>query len=452
SAALEKGDPVLKPMAKHPNAQRVVTAYVISGGYAKPDIDVDSAAKEQVLQFLGKYPYTARAQNWHTLKRPVKLWLDAVESAGVKDLESAEQLALASYQAGELKMAARWIRLSRPDSVTAQWLQAKLLLHDGQVDQAARLLARIVPLFPTNASNSKLEGSLVINSDNREHSVQDRARAELGALHLVRRDYVQALEALWLSGDDYDAAYVAECVLTIDELKNFADRHAPGAQFVRDLLSRRLARAKRYEEALTYCEGEQRTLLAEYVADLRTGRDPTQPRGLRAESLWHAAQLLNRKSPTFFKAEVGPDWHYAVVGKTDFQFIPSATNRLSLTNLVVLKASADEEARVSKNIPQPEKQQHPLYVALDLAWESVQLMPDNTDQTARALWDAGSWIKARDPQAADRFYKALVRRCAKTALGAEADKRRWFPRLDDKGNIIPVPPKGVSTAGTSASL
>jgi hypothetical protein len=63
-------------------------------------------------------------------------------------------------------------------------------------------------------------------------------------------------------------------------------------------------------------------------------------------------------------------------------------------------------------------------------------MPDNSDDTARVLCLAGTWLKLRDPQAADRFYKALVRRCRKTEMGALADKLRWFPKVDADGNLL----------------
>jgi hypothetical protein len=71
-----------------------------------------------------------------------------------------------------------------------------------------------------------------------------------------------------------------------------------------------------------------------------------------------------------------------------------------------------------------------------LAWDSAQLLPNNSDETARILCRGGSWI-AWDPPAADVLYKSLVRRCRKTAIGAEADRLRWFPRLDQQGNIVP---------------
>ena len=59
-------------------------------------------------------------------------------------------------------------------------------------------------------------------------------------------------------------------------------------------------------------------------------------------------------------------------------------------------------------------------------------MPDDDEETARRFCVVGGWLKVRDPQAADRFYKALVVRCGKTEMGREADKLRWFPKLAPK--------------------
>jgi hypothetical protein len=40
-------------------------------------------------------------------------------------------------------------------------------------------------------------------------------------------------------------------------------------------------------------------------------------------------------------------------------------------------------------------------------------------------------LKYRHPQAADRFYKAMVVRCGTTDLGRQANELRWFPRLPE---------------------
>jgi len=81
---------------------------------------------------------------------------------------------------------------------------------------------------------------------------------------------------------------------------------------------------------------------------------------------------------------------------------------------------------------------HVSYQAAALAWEAAKLLPDNDDLTAYILWQGGSFIKNRDQQYADVFYKALVRRNGQTVLGAEADRQRWFPIIDNNGNIVPA--------------
>ena len=55
-------------------------------------------------------------------------------------------------------------------------------------------------------------------------------------------------------------------------------------------------------------------------------------------------------------------------------------------------------------------------------------MPNDADETARILVAAGGWLKARDPQAAEPFYQALVIRCSHTELGRAATQQHWFPR------------------------
>lgn len=71
-----------------------------------------------------------------------------------------------------------------------------------------------------------------------------------------------------------------------------------------------------------------------------------------------------------------------------------------------------------------------------MAWEAAKLPPDNDDRIVYILLQGGTFVKYRDPQFADIFYKALVCRNRKTVLGAEADKQRWFPTIDEDGNIL----------------
>ncbi len=96
----------------------------------------------------------------------------------------------------------------------------------------------------------------------------------------------------------------------------------------------------------------------------------------------------------------------------------------------VVPVSTDEQKRLVQH-SEPRKRFHYKYFAADLAWEAAELMPNESEQTARVLCEAGWWLADRDPKAADRFYKAMVRRCRSTPLGKQADQLRWFPRIPD---------------------
>ena len=94
-----------------------------------------------------------------------------------------------------------------------------------------------------------------------------------------------------------------------------------------------------------------------------------------------------------------------------------------------------------EDLPVPNRKDHFLYPAADLMWEAAALLPNNDVLTARALYKGGMWLRYRDPPAADRFYKALVRRNPNLAVAREADRLRWFPKeFDERVLYTPRPP------------
>jgi LysM repeat protein len=200
---------------------------------------------------------------------------------------------------------------------------------------------------------------------------------------------------------------------------------------IRYLLARRLARETSGPVALPYFptnySGNYKTLLSE----LTVGHDETLPAEVRARNLFAAAVMTRTNGLELFGTEMEPDWEIDG-GNYDFGFTwqNRATNEFQAK---INLAGADEIERASSRHVDPEKRFHYRWQAAALAWEAAQLMPDNSDDTARVLCTAGTWLKDRDPQAADKFYKALVRRCRKTALGEEADEIRWFPAQDIGG-------------------
>jgi hypothetical protein len=583
--ALNHGRRALDPLARSPHAQRLITAYVISGGYRQPTIDVDGVVKETGMLLWSKAsakltvirpPNTA----WHTLRAPAKLWLAAVESAKVRDVESAEQLALAAYQAGDMDAARRWLDRAKP-TLAAQWVRAKLCLRDGKMEQATALLAKVARAFPSGASTTnavptrEFADSLYVDTGSKYASqphapIGQAVQGELAVANLARRRYVETLDSFMHSSPAYwmDAAYVAERVLTLEELKSYVDRevpapplrnHEPGAtvsnketqsqttepprreyaeaEKLRYLLGRRLARAYRFAEARPYYPADWLPRFDQLSTAWQTAESRKTPQLERGQALLQAAVITRKYGLELIGTEVEPDWR---IHAGNFREGVSVNGRASLQGSNYLAASSEELQKAASHDVLPERRWHyrtvaavmgweaakllrgagtpgqdpveraeTLFVAATalrecgishvpfgvelgaylrgaeaahtntlanrvhealselsariptdgaarsasasitpeglwecgftsaaLAWESAKLLPNNSGETARILCRGGSWI-TWDPPAADILYKALVRRCRKTAIGAEADRLRWFPRLDEAGNLVP---------------
>jgi hypothetical protein len=443
SEALDVETPTMLTLAKNPHAQRVLTTYISSLRPTKPSTSEENDQGESDSYVLR--------------------WLDAAERAEIRDAESAEKLALAAYQHNELKLAGHWIERA-PGSPIAAWLRAKLLVHDGKVDQAASLLARVAssfPLQPHNPTNElaaeSLKDTLFVCGDGWPGGPAERqVLGELGILRLTRREYVQALDALLNAGFWEDAAYVAERVLTLEELKAYVDRAwfpASDRQLaeeeekygedpasptllrkqIRYLLARRLTREIRGDEAREYYPSEWLGGFDTLAHALRIGWDESQAAEARAQALFEAAAIAHTNGMELLGTELEPDWHIC-----EGECTGSLTVSLRASNPAAkfLVASTDEIERGKRHSADPEARFHYRYQAASLAWEAANLLPNDSDQTAYVLWSAGSWLKTRNPHTADLFYKALVRRNRHTLLGAEADHLRWFPRLDENGKII----------------
>lgn len=430
----------LPVVALDPTVRLIVTAHVISRRNGWP---ADPEEEERVLR-----------------------WLDLLEIQGIRDAESAEKLALAAYQAGRIQVAKRWLGRAN-DTTAAGWLRAKILLHDGQLDEAVGMLARVCREFALEtaagdvaqlglASNLAVAGG----RPGRGAVGLERALGELGVLRLARREFTEALDALLRSGFWLDAAYVAERVLSVDELQAYVDANwavdpneaaldrpqvlarniTPEVlrERIRHLLARRLARGNEEGKADGYYPERWRLALEELKRHMAMGRDVKEEARERAGGLFSAALLVRKHGLELFGTETAPDWHVYRGNSTGGV---TAESRTAIAAGDWVRPSAEELARAVQHGPEPDRRFHYRYRAAELAKEAAGLLPDEDDETARILCLAGSWLKDRDPKAADLFYKLLVRRCGKTVIGAEADRLRWFPRIDAEGKLLPPAPK-----------
>ncbi len=430
--AIQAGPKVLQSLATNRNAQAVISALLVShsSDYWRND---DSAE--------------------HAM-----LWLNAIERASVSDVDLAEQLALANYQAGRFDAAQRWVKRA-PSSPVSQWLQAKLLLRAGKANEAAKLLAKITRSFPlvepTNAANKSLSENLYVpNGDDEALTAGRQLLGELGVLRLHRHEYTQALDALLRAGFWSDVAYVAERVLSVDDLKSYVDFNWPEvatdseddqqmptelrpstlSKNIRYLLARRLVRNERRNDARVYFPEEWLASFDQLTAALVIAEDDAQPKEQRATHYYAAAWIVRTNGMELMGTEGAPDF---TVWAGNHEYGPTRDDRESFSTNAVTGASPDELRRAQSHSVEPVHRWHYRGHAAALAYEAAKLLPNNDDRTARALYWAGRWVQ--DLNAADVFYKLLVRRCRKTELGNAADEWRWFPRLDVDGRPLPSP-------------
>ena len=397
-ATVAAGPAALAAAAADPVAARVIAAYVLADG--------------------GPYRHLDPAD--------VKLvpgWLAAVKAAGVVDAPAADRFAWAAYRAGDYPAAADWAARAPADSLVAQWVRAKLLLRGGRVEAATAVLAAVVRGFPTDPNAS---GPPLSDGDDAEAASHAGRRVadDLALLRLTRGQYADALSLLLRTHHWNDAAYVAERVLTADELRTFADAHPDGdlAGPLRHLLARRLVRLGRWRDARPYFDAAWQAKLDAYIAGIRDGHDASKPAADRAAAFLTAAHLAYADGLGLLATELEPDFANSGGLYDDKADGPRGqADRLT-------RPSADEVARWEASTPADLRRWHYKYVAADHAWSAAALMPDNADATAAVLAEAGGWLKARDPKAADRFYKALVRRCPATGLGKRAAAAHWFPK------------------------
>lgn len=475
ASALALRDPRCEPvvLARDPVARDVITAYVLSlsptDRYGRRERDMDGPVKEALLKGLSRVPkFGPKAAGWHRYANVADVWLEAVQTAGVVRLGQADRLALLAYQRNLPNLTQAWLRHAEPSRLT-RWLQARLHLRAGEIEEAGALLASVCRSFslaaepnaPTSTSRPAEAVYFVHGADYRT-SLEEQALAEWGVLLLARQQYVDALHALLLSSYWPDAAYVAERVLTVDELRDYIDRFWPlpssgspiqeppslsprvnaesaeTAKRLRYLLARRYGRLQQWDDARAYIPEEHRSLLNTLRLALEQGRDPVLPQTVRGSALAHAAKVLRRHGLKLVGTEAAPDW---VLHQGQFAQAAHAERRATNDLPQSIRATPDELRRAGEHAPVYPHRFHYRWLATDLAWEAASLLPDRSEETARILALGGSWLKAQYPKEADRFYKALVNRCRNTALGAEADRRRWFPPIDEDGNLSLPPPK-----------
>jgi hypothetical protein len=346
----------------------------------------------------------------------------AIDRSKVTQLD---QLAGLAYATGRFDLAESLA--AGVNTPLASVVRAKLALRAGKHDVAAKEYAAAVTA--RNQPDETGEAGL-------PYSGWSRLTGEQGVLAMSQRDYAAALSYLLAAGGQRwgDAAYVAERVLTLDELVAFITMHAPpetaksgdkaGAQptpFERDylgtpsdskralrlLLARRQMRDQRFDDALATFRAndfrldEENSSLAavatEYVAAIRASTSAWTDVE-RASQLFKAAQLAKRFGMELMGYELTPDFALyngrMTRGWRDVAEGPYVTQ--------------DEVARVNAK-QTPEARFHYRGVALDLAKRAADNLPARSHAFAAVLCTSLRWARSNgDAALAQTIYQRYV--------------------------------------------
>lgn len=403
-------------------------------------------------------------------------WLTSLEQAGITNQQEAVLLAWMYYNAAKFDQARRWLALAPSDNVNALSLRGKLAAMRGQRREAEQHLTHLASLLPDSTDESRvrreagqLDGVGSLTPRNYDQIRRHHFLADCGVAQVARNDFAGALHTFLRTDYWNDAAYIAERLLSVEELLSlsragklpplqkpqtpptpaaseeiYPSLHwnlPPGMSHFTYLVSRRLVREGHYKDAARLLPDDLARAAERYAEAMRQGKNPRLPKQERAEALWTAAQIERRLGMELFGYETFPDHSHCGgeyelenfarlrAQKTWSPWWQEPTDDLAMKLRPVLPATADELWRTRHYAPKVEKRFHYRYTAAALAWKAAALMPDDHEQTARVLGIAGGWLKARDPKAADRFYQALVRRNPTVPMAQEAVKKRWFPTI-----------------------
>ena len=386
----------------------------------------------------------------------------------------AEYLGWLAYMVGDYTQARHWLDLAKHDSPAADWLRAKLQLRAGDVEGAAKSLAAAVdtlrsPALYTGWSDGAYHDAnrsgptYTSITDDAGWSMGEAASGDLGLMHLERGDFVQALDILFKGGLWEDAAFIAERVLTADELKAYVDKLPPAAadakvstnagappvaengtdspddlnRKLRNLLGRRLVREDRYDDAAKYLASPYDKIVLKYAAALKDGAKASLPKEQRAKAYFTAAWLARYDGMELMGTEVSPDGFDFGGDFTDTDLAkerltgqhaesPDGDQPAAATAQDAAPASRAEIQRLKKNTIDPDKRYHYRFVAAAVAMRAAALLPDQTEELADVANTAGNWIKNSDEQLGNRYFQVIDRRCSRTTIGGKASASHWF--------------------------
>ncbi|HEX7966095.1 MAG TPA: hypothetical protein VF651_10290 [Gammaproteobacteria bacterium] len=417
--------------ARDPFMQHLLVAYTLG---RIPDASTERSDYYFDYFIDGHHPLDAASGKPNMILEPSVAVLVAVLEKHPASRQGWDGLGAIMYRAGRYDLAAKLVA----DSSTpmAAWLKAKLAIQKGDLAKAAEFYSQAVESFKSTKAGISDYNAVLL-------------QGEQATLALARGEYLDALDKLYAQGDKYwgDIAYVAERILTTDELKQFVDTRGATVQSdhvvsdedyygitagsrteLRDLLARRLVRDGRYNESLVYFHGSKESGFADpQVRDHVTAyakalaiAEGKEDSLARAHAWYDAGVLAREWGMEMMGYESAPDY-FSVQGYYAYGYGQEKTGGSFVTD--------DEKRRFSASTAKPDSRFHYRFLAVDDLRKAAALVPPRGQAYAAILCTAAGWMYHTQDQAplGDELYKQYV------AHGAIVDFATHF------GNSCPDP-------------
>lgn len=342
-----------------------------------------------------------------------------------------DRLAALAYQGGRYEVAERLVLAT--DRPLGLWVRAKLELRSGNRAAAVRD-------WTAAFTGTEQAGAATLDGESKT-----RLRGELAVMRLGQGEYRDSLQLLFPVAGTYwgDVVYIAERVLTIDELKGFVDG-LPAARGttpnqvesfwnssfepvskLRTLLARRLVREGRLREALAYFppsvpgaapeERDGNRANADEARDYLAATEASRPgwpfdwpwqRVSRAKALFDVARMTRDQGMGLMGTEGPPDETVLYGSFPDGvgQSSPAGDSKSPSALL-----GPDEASRFAASAPRPDSRFHYRGIAADRALAVADLLPQRSQAYAAALcWAARYATDSGDQSKADTIYRRYV--------------------------------------------
>lgn len=398
--AIPSDDASLERAVTDPVVQRLLIAYALS----RSSHTCMTASHSECGDQIAGYAYRSDPS-------PASI-VNAISHLAPNDVQWPDEAAAIAYAVGNFDLASRLVSMN--DTPYAEWIRAKLALHEGNLNAAARAFAKASKEFAVSEGNT--------NADSVDE-VAARMHAENGIFALSRTDYKEALYQLTIAkGFELDASYVAERVLTVNELKALVDRESWAAPY-RDLLARRLARVSRINGSVSYYGMPVTRALAANYAEQVHNTVAAHRKSDRAAA-WYAIARLDVISGMELRGSEGcPDFS-------------QESGAFGAACGTMEEVSGDyttdnEIQRVVDSAINPDRRFHYRAIAVGHLFAAADLLPRHSEALTSVLCNGVSWLQQHGRSDNEDLIRLVYSRYLKDGRSAS-----W---TSDFGSSCPAP-------------